>query len=276
MRQLTILGLGLIGGSIALRARRHGLRVFGVDFAETLALPEAARAAELVDARDERRVAELVEESDLVILSAPVGGIMRSLPLVLPRARLLTDCGSTKRQVVLAAQRVGIASHFVPGHPMAGAPEGGVVHAREDLFEGRTWILCPEQADPDAVARVSEFITGLGARIVHMSMDEHDRSVALTSHVPQVLASVLMVLAQRHDAFEAAGPAFTSATRVAGGPPAMWKDIFETNADEISRALRALSGELVQIADALQRPTADRTEQVIDLLMEARELRSMR
>src|SRR5690606_36971061 len=126
---------------------------------------------------------------------------------------------------------------FVLGHPMAGHPEGGLHNARADLFHGNKWILCAQGSDPGAQQLVSEFVQALGSDVVFLDAEEHDRSVAVTSHLPQVVASALSVFAEEVDAKQAAGPGFASATRVAGGAEAMWRDIFETNDKAVGTAL---------------------------------------
>jgi prephenate dehydrogenase len=254
MKQVTVLGLGLIGGSVglALRERDPELRVVGIDRPEVVSNVAAIRVAhELIDHGDSARV-EAALAADLVVLAAPVSVIRQQLPAALDRALVVMDCGSTKRAICEVVAQHPRRSQFVPGHPMAGLPEGGIEQARADLFEGRRWILCPERSAPEALARAEEVVRAVGAAVVHLSADEHDRAVARTSHVPQLLASALLASAASAGAERAAGPAFASATRVAGGPEAMWNDIFVTNADEIAKALAELVGEL----DAVQRELA--------------------
>jgi prephenate dehydrogenase len=258
--RLAIVGFGLIGGSVALAARARGLasHVAGVDRAEVAELPAARRAAdEVIDAADEASVRQVLARADLVVVATPVGAIEAIIGDVLDVAQVATDCGSTKRAILASASRSIRRGRFVPGHPMAGLPQGGIERASKDLFEGRPWLLCPEQSDGDAVECVESFVTAVGARPTRLSAEEHDRAVALTSHLPQLLASALAVLAERKHADVAAGPAFQSATRVAGGGEAMWHDILATNADEVSLVLDALGAELDGIARALRHKPPD-------------------
>ena len=155
---------------------------------------------------------------------------------------------------------------------MAGGPEGGAARARADLFRDQTWLLSPENSAVDAVDRVEALIALVGARSVHMSTEKHDRAVAYTSHAPQIFASALAVLAARAGADPAAGPAFRATTRSAGGSASMWRDIFESNADELSRVLRTLSAELSDVATGLEASEPD-LEPALRLLAEARSLR---
>lgn len=276
MTRLVVVGLGLIGGSLALRARERGLFdvVVGVDGPELTGSPLAARAADaVVDGTDAAARARALDGATLAVLATPVSAIVEALPEALSRAQVVTDCGSTKRAVCRAAQTQPEPGRFVPGHPMAGAPEGGLAFARADLFEGARWFLCPEGVEPGALARVEELVAGLGATPVAMSAEQHDRAVALVSHVPQLLASVMQVLSVRRGAAGAAGPAFARLTRGAGGQEAMWRDVFATNGDEIARAVGALTGELEALRGELSREPAPELERALALLAEARRAR---
>lgn len=258
--RLVIVGLGLIGGSIALAARQRRLfdRIVGVDVPHVIATADARRAADqLIDAGDAAARARAIAGASLCVFCAPVGVIARDVVAALEHAELVTDCGSTKRAVVRAAGASPHRDRFVPGHPMAGSTEGGLGNARADLFDGARWILCPGAASDAAVARVETFVRALGAEVVPMTAAEHDRAVALTSHVPQLLASLLQVMSVRRGTARAAGPAFERATRGAGGASAMWRDIFSTNADEIAAVLDELTGELGAIAAELAAPSPE-------------------
>jgi prephenate dehydrogenase len=254
MRQLAIYGLGLIGGSLAkaLRAHSAAVRLVGIDLPEVLAgAASQGLVDELVDGSQNAAVRAALGASDLAVLAVPVRSIERLLPEALASCGAVTDCGSTKRSIVAVARNTPYAARFVGGHPMAGAPEGGLSRARDDLFTASTWILCPEGASQQVLAIVRDFVTSLGALPVEMSAELHDRAVALTSHVPQLIASALLALAGESGASAAAGPAFASATRVAGGPESMWRDIFETNPDEIAAALATLTARLESVGRAL-------------------------
>jgi prephenate dehydrogenase len=276
--RLVVIGLGLIGGSIALalRDRRPDAHVVCVDLELVIASARAAAVAdELIDTRDAAAVAQALSACDLAVLATPVRAIEALLPGVLAQASAVTDCGSTKRSIIAAAAATGLAGRFVGGHPMAGVPEGGLEHARPDLFVGRSWLICPEGSSAEARSRVDELVRHTGACAVAMSAREHDRAVALTSHLPQILASALIVLAEDSGARVAAGPAFESATRVAGGPEAMWQDIFETNADEVASALRGLAELLDQARGGLAQagPEGPNAAAALELLRRARAAR---
>jgi prephenate dehydrogenase len=267
MTRVAVFGFGLIGASVALalRERRSGVHVTAIDRADS----DAARAAcdEWVDASDSVAMARALGACDLCIMAAPISVIVEQLPAVLALAPVVTDCGSTKRAVVRAASASEHAGRFVPGHPLAGGSQGGAANARADLFVERKWILCPEDAADHAVASVRELIEGLGAEPVLMDAASHDRSVALTSHVPQLLASALRVLSDRRGSRDAEGPGFASATRTAGANEGIWRDIFATNADEVARALRELESELGRVADELEQapPSVDAATKLLAL-----------
>jgi prephenate dehydrogenase len=278
--KIALFGLGLIGGSLALALRaRRDTELVAVERGAALAQVPADLVGECIASEELTRVERALAQVDLAVLCTPVRVIERTLGAVLGVGQgeaggpVVTDCGSTKRALVASVAEHPRRAWYVPGHPMAGAPDGGLANARADLFAGRRWLLCPEGARPDAVARVSELIAAVGAVRVDLGIQDHDRAVALTSHVPQLLASALAVVAERSGARVAAGPSFQSATRVAGGPEAVWFDIFGTNGDEVARALGELRGELERVERALAE-NPSRLEPVMELLRAARRCRS--
>jgi prephenate dehydrogenase len=201
----------------------------------------------------------------------PVGAICDVIPFVLDHARLVTDCGSTKRAVVQMANHCKNKQRFVPGHPMAGGPTGGFRASRADLFQDQTWIVCTDFGVGEDFERVERFVSALGARPLRMDADRHDDAVAITSHIPQLLSSALVTLAAEADAEAAAGPVYRSVTRSAGGNPDMWHDIFASNADYVARMSRELGELLVCVAADLDRGEVDAALRVLD---SARSLRT--
>jgi len=257
---VLVIGLGLIGGSFALAVREvePSARFSGVDRRPVLERALARRVVDrAIELDDVVALDAAVAEADLVFLAAPVAAIGAMLPRVLERAKVVTDCGSTKRAIVAQAQRSPRAGRFVPGHPMAGAPEGGIDLAEAGLFRDRRWLLCPEGADADAVELVEALVTRLGSRPVRVGIAEHDRAVALTSHAEQLVASALAALVVEFGAAGTAGPAFERATRGAGGPEEIWSDILATNADAVVAALAALRHELGAVEAGLAKPVPD-------------------
>jgi prephenate dehydrogenase len=273
--KVTVFGLGLLGGSFALglRAIDSSTRVTGVDVPEVLGRPAARLAAQtLVAVDDTVAVDAAIAGADLTLLAAPVSRIVAVLPHVLERSRLVTDCGSTKRAIVAAAAGSTRRGRFVPGHPMAGAPEGGIDLAQPELFRGRRWLICPDGSDADALATIESLVRRLGAEPHRVDPLTHDRAVALTSHATQVVASALAALALESNLTFGAGPAFDSATRVAGGPAGIWRDILASNAHEIEQVLAALGAEIEQVRAALAKPEPD-VDVALSLFARARPLR---
>lgn len=270
---VSIVGLGVIGGSMAraLRERLPALKLIGVERAEVLASDTARGLVDrCIGEADADEVERAFGESDLVFLAAPINGIRRWLAPALGRGALVTDCGSTKRELARAAHAVAHGSRFVPGHPMAGAGSSRAA-ATPDLFVGRPWLLCPEGVEPAALEAVERLVALVGGRTVHMTAERHDRAVALTSHVPRLMASVVTNLVERDGAFPAAGPAFERLLRGAGGAPEMWRDVLQSNADEVALALRELLGELSACAEQLERNELERSLGTLAAAERARE-----
>lgn len=237
-RKIAIVGVGLVGGSIARAAARTwpSLEIVPIDEGD-----EMARAA----------------GADLVVLAAPILAniaLLSQLPAHITSNTLVTDTGSTKRAMITAAQRVPALS-FIGGHPMAGSARGGLAQARADLFDGRPWILTPPASHaPDALARLERFVAGLGAVPHIMSPELHDRFVGAVSHLPQLTASALMHVVGRlaGDAgLELAGAGLHDTTRLATSPPGIWRDVAATNQDNLREAVDALIATLTELRDSL-------------------------
>ena len=250
-RSIAIVGVGLIGGSIALAARERwpGVRIAGIDRPAVLA---HARGSGAIDRGTETPAA--MGDVDLVILAAPVRqnvAILRALSQQLASHVVVTDVGGTKRDIVAAARAQQMAATFVGGHPIGGAERGGFGFARPDLFKARPWIFIADTATPgEAVERLSAFARGLGARPLVMDPAEHDRAMAYVSHLPQLAVSALMDAigsAVGAEALHLAGRGLLDTTRLASSPPHTWRDICATNADEIGAALDALIARLTEL-----------------------------
>lgn len=264
--RIGIIGTGLIGGSIALAARRCWPAV------ELVGTP--SRRGPLPDGMLDRvtdDLPSLAAEADLIVLAMPVASmpdVMRTLAASPTRA-VVTDVGSTKRRVMAAARDVGLRN-FVGGHPMAGGERPGAGEARADLFTGRPWLLVEGTAEVEAHDRLEAFVGALGAVSRWMPADLHDQTVAYVSHLPQVIAAALMNAAER--AVASAGPhvagnAFAEMTRLASSPADMWQGICADNADFVADALQVFLSELPNrqetdagrwVADALSRSGAAR------------------
>ncbi len=253
--KVAILGTGLIGGSIGLAARRAGEEVHGYD-----PEPGACRAALELGAIDVQApdLASAVSGAHVVFAAAPVQALAQTVREALALAGhdcALSDVGSTK----LALQDARSDRRFVGGHPLAGGETAGVAHAREDLFAGCTWYLTPgPNVEAALYERLGHLIERFGARPVAIEPDAHDRLMACVSHLPHVLANVLV--AQAVNAFEhegcqpsgGVGPSFRDATRVAGANTAVWRDIYLANSEALVVAIDQAVGRLGKFRAALE------------------------
>jgi prephenate dehydrogenase len=254
-RTTAILGLGLMGGSLARDLARRGERAIGYD-----ADPEilAAALAEGVIGGPLDASLAGVAGADLVVLALPVDAALRSLERIGPLLQsdtLVTDLGSTKRGVVRAAESLGMGERFVGSHPLAGDHRSGWEAARAGLYEGACVYLCPaESALPDTLAAIEHFWIHLGATPEVTTAEEHDRRLAWISHLPQVASSALaLTLAAGGHQRVSLGPGGRDVTRLAGSSPAMWSAIALQNADLLVAPLEELIGRLSGLAAALER-----------------------
>ena len=269
IKQITIVGTGLIGGSLGLALRHRGIRVVGSDKSRVLTKAQQIGA---IDAGIEQPARACVG-SDVVVLAANVGGIIDSienLGPMLDRNVLLTDVGSTKVEVLKRAKSVfGTAakSRFLGGHPMSGKENSGVENADSSLFSGGAWIFTPETDQLSEVAQeYRKLIASLGTRIIDVSAEQHDRLVAWTSHLPQMLSTAFAAVLQdeaevekkahvtRTQMQEVGGRALKEMTRIAASPYSMWRDIALTNAGNIEDAILKLEQRLTHIRENLRTP----------------------
>ena len=264
--RIAVVGLGLIGGSIAFAARRAWPSVHVIAIDRDPILKEAiARRAIDAAARD---LSEL-RDVDLVVLAAPVRQnvslLRRIVEHVSPRI-VVTDVGGTKRVIVDAAASLASAVTFVGGHPLGGGARGGFEFATAGLFARRPWIFTPhDAAGANEVGRLSTFVGGLGAVPSVMTAQEHDRLMALISHLPQLAATALMEVVGRAaegGGLRMAGQGLVDTTRLASSPADVWRDICVTNADEIRSALDLLIDRLSDLRSDL--PRAEAIDAVFD------------
>jgi prephenate dehydrogenase len=252
IERLAIVGVGLLGGSVAKAARARGVAREIVGVGRDLGrLGPAVRDGALDRATTD--LAEGVAAADLVVLGATVLANEALLPAVwraAPAGAVVTDVGSTKRGIVAAADRLAPGRpqvQFVGSHPMAGSEQSGYAVARADLFAGATVVVTPSDAgDARAVKGVGEFWTALGARVVTLDADTHDRTVAAISHLPHVVAWALVDAVARFEpeAFAVAARGFKDTTRIAASDPDMWRDILLDNRQAVRASLAAFRGAL--------------------------------
>lgn len=257
--QVTIIGTGLIGGSLGMALKRRGLagRVVGVGHRQAT-LDEALRrgAADAVTLD----VAEGVRGSDLVVLGTALRLFRDIMALAAPALRpgaVVIDVGSTKADVVAAVEPLCPAGcAFVGCHPIAGSERRGVAHASADLFQGAACVVTPtERTPPEALDRVVAMWLGLGMTVRRLSPAEHDRLLAQVSHLPHVVAAAL-VRAVGPEAEPLVGPGWADTTRVASGDAALWRDILLSNAGPVAEALGRFEQAVAEFREALRQADA--------------------
>lgn len=261
-RQITIIGTGLIGGSLGLALKKHKCvtRVVGCDRAPVL---ERAQEKGAID-EGHTNPSDAVRGSDAVVLATPVVAIIElieRLAPVLPAKTLLTDVGSTKVAVVTRAAKIlgrVVGQRFLAGHPMAGKEQAGVEFADPDLFQGAAWFLTPLPRQDVYRGLPGEFLESverIGARVAIMNAAEHDQLCAWISHLPQMISTALAaaLVDEFGDAplLEAGGRALREMTRISSSPYSMWRDVAITNKKNIADALLKLEQRLAHIRENL-------------------------
>lgn len=260
IRRLAILGVGLIGGSLARALRDAGHVQEIVGFGRSLANLQRAVELGVVD-RIETSMSAAVNGADMVVLATPVGTMPDMLVAIAPylgKDAVVTDVGSVKGAVANAA-RTALGARlavFVPGHPIAGTERSGVEASFASLFVGRRVVLTPlPETGPDAVIRVRAMWRAAGAEVVEMSVAHHDEVLAATSHLPHLLAyalvDMLAKLDDRREVFAFAAGGFRDFTRIASSDPVMWRDIALANREAIGEMLKHFRGELDGLIDAV-------------------------
>ena len=264
IKQITIVGTGMIGGSFALALKKRGWkgRIVGCDRDAVL---KQARKRKAIDAgtTDPRKA---IAGSQVVVLATPIFGILDFLERVgpsVPPETLITDVGSTKREIVAQAQAVfgkQAARRFLPGHPMAGKERGGFDDADAELFAGAAWMVTPFAGQKIGSGRCGEFlklVKRAGARVVEIDVEQHDLLMAWISHLPQMMAIALgATLADEfgdaRDLHTVSGRQVREMTRTAASAYGVWRDIVWTNADNLSRALLRLEQRLAHLRENLK------------------------
>lgn len=260
IRQITVIGTGLIGGSFALAVRKAGFNghVVGCDREPVLA---QARRRHIID-DGFADPADAARGSDVILLATPVGSIIDLIERIgptVPPGSLLTDVGSTKVEIAARARAVfgqEAGRRFLPGHPMTGKEQGGIEHADAELFRGAVWITTPLGESSSAAAAFLEMVASCGTRVLSLEPERHDRLCAWLSHLPQMVSTALAAsLAEEFggdpQALELAGPALRDMTRTAASPYAMWRDIALTNGGNLQEALLQLEQRLAHLRENL-------------------------
>jgi prephenate dehydrogenase len=265
---IGIVGLGLIGGSLALAVRERWPETSIVAFDRPEVLADAL-ARGVISAGVDNLRALATWPLDAIVLAAPVlqnVACLREIAAAAIRPVLVTDVGSTKLSIVTAARDLAAGfPHltFIGGHPIAGAAHGGLAHARVDMFRRRPWLFTPpdnaSDADLSALGALRAFVRALGAEPAQLDADEHDRIMAYVSHLPQIASSSLMRVAGAgagEPGLGLSGAGLADTTRLASSPASMWTEILQSNAGHVKLALDVFIADLQQIRDNLTTPAA--------------------
>ncbi len=273
----TIIGLGLIGGSLAKALRRRGLAREIVGAGRNLALLDLARREGVID-RSETDPIAAVRMADLVILATPVGVLGTLLEALWHHVNgeaLVTDVGSVKGPLVHLADRLAASRPlgFVGGHPMAGSEQSGYSVSRADLFEGTLTLLTPGAASaPDTVKRARALWEGIGSRVVECSPEEHDRIVAAVSHLPHLVAYALVAAVASSDEMllDYAADGFKGTTRIAASPGTLWREVFELNRAPLLEMVHRYRKELDQLEGYIKAGEWDALERALEAIRRQR------
>ncbi len=281
-KKICIIGVGLIGGSVARAARENGLCAEITAYGRTQDLANLQRAQELkvIDSYS-LDLSVAVLEADCVLIATPVGAmtaIFKQLSICWSDKTLYMDVGSTKGNVIAALASVfgDIPANFVPAHPIAGAEQSGVDAAREDLFKNKRLILTPsELTAPKFISLAEHFWQAMGSVVSCMEVEQHDAVLAATSHLPHILAFSLVDLLgkkdEKVDIFKYAAGGFKDFTRIASSDPTMWIDICQANKQQIIPLLEQMCAELNEIKIMLERNDAEALHKTFTYAQNARQ-----
>lgn len=272
-KRVTIIGLGLIGGSLALAIKEKKLAKEIIGVSRRKSTINQAIKNKIVDFAT-LDLEDGVRDSDLVIIATPVFKIARIAKQIAPFLRkgaILTDAGSTKKYIVKNIERVRLKGmYFVGSHPIAGSDRSGIKSADKDLFKGSYCILTETRnTNPKALKKVKKFWGELGIKVKVMSVEAHDRLLSKISHLPHAVAVSLVNSIGRKGIDLAAG-GFRDTTRIASGEPELWKDIFLTNRENLVKDIEILKKELFKIEAALK---SNNSQDLLRLLNRAKSIR---
>ena len=280
INRLCVIGVGLIGGSLARALKKAGYCAEVVGCGRDITQLKRAWELGVID-RYEQDPGRAVDEADVIVLAVPLGameGVMRAIAGHLKPDAIITDVGSAKGSVVTAAQAAfgAVPVGFVPGHPIAGTEKSGVEASFAELYRERRVILTPlAHTAAAALAAVGEMWRQAGAEVVEMSVEHHDEVLAATSHLPHMLAFALVdTLARMHEQaeiFRYAAGGFRDFTRIASSDPVMWRDICLANRDAIAAMIDRFQGDLVGLREAIVQGDGKRIEEIFRRAKAARD-----
>jgi len=280
IERLAVIGVGLIGGSLARALRAAGEVREVVGCGRSSANLEKAVELEVID-RYSHDPAQAVLDADMVFVAVPLGAMRETFRAIRDRLSehaVVTDGGSVKGSVMADAEAAfgKVPARLVPGHPIAGTEQSGVEASFAELYRGRRVVLTPlADTDPDAVDRVTRMWRSCGAQVSSMSVGYHDEILAATSHLPHMLAfglvDVLARMQENDDIFRYAAGGFRDFTRIASSNPVMWRDICIANRDALGEMLRGFSEEMAVLADTIRRGDGEQLLEIFERAKEARD-----
>lgn len=276
MKKICIIGVGLIGGAIGIDVKRLGLaqKVVGV-----VRRQESIQESIKQKAVDEATLSlsEGVRDADMVIIATQISSIIDISKKIignLKEGAVVIDVGSIKGKLVDSLDNIfGDKIHYVGTHQMAGSEKKGVLFAHEDMFKDATCVITPtKKTNTDALNFVNDFWEKLGANIVTIPAGEHDKVVAMSSHLPHVIAASLVNLIRKNENVQPfIGPGFKDTTRIAGSTPVIWKDICQWNKDEILKSIEEYKKELSAIQETINCENWDELLKKLDSAKETRD-----
>jgi len=280
IRRLAVIGVGLIGGSLARALRAAGMVEEVVGCGRSQANLDQAVSLGIID-RYSHDVGEAVQGADMVFVAVPLGAMRDAFAAMqgkLAGDAIITDGGSAKASVVADARTAfgELPARFVPGHPIAGTEKNGAAAAFAELYQDRRVILTPlAGTDPAATARVRAMWEACGAQVSEMSVEHHDEVLAATSHLPHMLAfglvDALARMKENDEIFRYAAGGFRDFTRIASSNPVMWRDICVANKTALSKMLAAFAEEMADLADTIARGDAEHLLEVFERAKSARD-----
>ena len=277
---ITVIGLGLIGSSVIRAAQSQGLAKQIIAYDRDQAVRDCAKRIGLGD-RVTDTLEEAVADADLVLMAVPVGAmasVAEAIAPALKQGAVIADTGSTKTSVIRdVAPHLPDHCLFLPSHPIAGTEYSGPEAGFATLFKDRYWIIIPDGVGDEAVSAFRQFLEGMGAIVEAMSAEYHDRVLAITSHVPHLIAYTIVGTAFdfeqqiRNDVIRFSASGFRDFTRIASSDPVMWRDVFINNADAVLEMLGRFNEDLTYLQRAIRWKEADKLE---DLFSRTRDIRA--